>query len=72
MLHGRQVQDIIKIAAEDTTLTVSNTKGGKATFPVPSGTEIEFHVPGLHYDRALSYALSLAIFLMQSHSTVLA
>ena len=53
MLHGRQVQDIIKIAAEDTTLTVSNTRGGKATFPVPSGTEIEFHVPGLHYNRAL-------------------
>jgi hypothetical protein len=72
MLHGRQVQDIIKIAAEDTTLTVSNTKGGKTTFPVPSGTEIEFHVPGLHYNRALRYVLSLAIVLMQSHSTVLA
>lgn len=72
MLCGRQVQDIIKIAAEDTTLTVSNAKGGKTTFPVPSGTEIEFHVPGLHYNRTLSDTLSLVLVFMQSYSTVLA
>jgi len=44
------VQGIPKIAAEDTTLTVSNAEGGKTTFPVPAGTEIEFHVPALHHN----------------------
>ena len=39
------------MAAEDTALTVSNADGGKTTFPVPAGTEIEFHVPALHYNR---------------------
>jgi len=39
-----------KIAAEDTTLTVSNAKGGKTTFPVPSGTMVDLHVAGLHYN----------------------
>jgi hypothetical protein len=42
------------MATEDTTLTVNNAHGGKTTFPVPSGTEICFHVPGLHYNRTLS------------------
>ncbi|KAH9041172.1 cytochrome P450 [Lactarius hengduanensis] len=41
---------IYKKATEDTNLTVGNADGGKTTFPVPSGTEIEFHVPGLHYN----------------------
>ncbi|KAN0136291.1 cytochrome P450 monooxygenase [Lactarius tabidus] len=41
---------IHKKAAEDTSLTVDNADGGKTTFPVPAGTEIEFHVPGLHYN----------------------
>jgi hypothetical protein len=49
---SHQVHGIPKMAAEDTTLTVSNAEGGKTTFPVPSGTEIELHVPGLHYNRA--------------------
>jgi len=44
------VQDIPKRAAEDTTLTLSNAQGGKTTFPVPAGTDIELHVPGLHYN----------------------
>ena|SRR6266702_2175881 len=39
---------------EDTSLTVSNADGGKTTFPVPSGTEIDFHVPALHYNRMSS------------------
>jgi len=44
------VESIPKIVAEDTTLTVSNDDGGKTTFPVPSGTGITLHVPGLHYN----------------------
>jgi len=44
------VHDIPKMAAEDTTLTVSNTDGGKTTFPIPSGTYIELHVAGLHHN----------------------
>jgi len=44
------VPGIPKIAAEDTTLTVNNTYGEKTTFPVPSGTEVEIHVAGLHYN----------------------
>ncbi len=38
---------------EDTTLKVSNAGGGMTTFPVSSGTEIELHIPGLHYNRTL-------------------
>ncbi|KAF8474413.1 614/534 cytochrome P450 [Russula ochroleuca] len=41
---------IPKVSTQDTTLTVSNADGGKSTFPVPSGTEIDFHVPGLHHN----------------------
>jgi len=41
---------IPKVAAEDTTLTVSNAVGGRTTFPVASGTEIELNVVGLHYN----------------------
>ncbi|KAN0113944.1 Cytochrome P450 [Russula decolorans] len=44
------VTGIPKIAAQDTTLTVSNVNGEKTTFPVPSGTQVELHVPGLHYN----------------------
>ncbi|KAI0279042.1 cytochrome P450 [Russula aff. rugulosa BPL654] len=41
---------IPKIATEDTTLTVGNVDGGMTTFPVPSGTQIDIHVPGLHFN----------------------
>ena len=52
MAHGSpQAPTIHKFAAEDTSLTVDNAYGGKTTFPVPAGTEIEFHIPGLHYNR---------------------
>jgi len=44
------VPAISKEAAEDTSLTVANADGGKTTFPVPSGTEIRLHIPGLHYN----------------------
>jgi hypothetical protein len=64
---------IPKVAAQDTTLTVSNADGGMTTFPVPSGTDISLHVPGLHYNRTLSGFVSLACghVLMEFHSAVL-
>ena len=61
-----QVVNIPKVAAKDTTLTVSNVNGGKTTFPVPSGTEIDIHVPGLHYNRTLSGIVSWGQVLMKS------
>ncbi len=51
--YGEQVPIIPKFATQDTTLTVTNADGGKTTFPVPSGTETNLHVPGLHYNRTL-------------------
>jgi hypothetical protein len=51
--HDNQVTDIPKVTAQDTTLTVSNVNGGETTFPVPSGTQVDLHVPGLHYNRTL-------------------
>ncbi|KAI0279053.1 cytochrome P450 [Russula aff. rugulosa BPL654] len=51
LLHyDNQAAGIPKVTAQDTTLTVSNVNGGKTTFPVPSGTLVELHVPGLHYN----------------------
>jgi len=50
MPYGHKVTNIPKVAAEDTTLTVANADGGKMTFPVVSGTGINLHVPGLHYN----------------------
>ncbi|KAH9057200.1 cytochrome P450 [Lactarius vividus] len=44
------VSSIPKYATEDTSLTVANANGGETTFPVPSGTRVDFHVPGLHYN----------------------
>jgi len=50
---GDQMAVVPKIAAKDTTLTVSNADGGRTTFPVPAGTDIGLHVAGLHYNRML-------------------
>ena len=55
---GDQVATVPKIATQDTTLTVNNIGGGKTTFPVPSGTEIFFHIAGLHRNRRLSGSVS--------------
>jgi hypothetical protein len=63
--YGDQVTTIPKIAAQDTTLTVSNADGGKTTFPVPSGTEVDIHVPGLHHNRTLSGFVSWGQVLMK-------
>ena len=68
---GHKAPYIPKIAAEDTTLTVSNADGGKTTFPVLSGTEIRLHVPGLHYNRELSDIVSRGQVLIKSLSAVL-
>ena len=57
--YGGQVSNILKVAAQDTVLTVNKVDGGKTTFPVQSGMEIDIHVPGLHYNRTLSGFLYL-------------
>jgi hypothetical protein len=69
--YGDQVTNIPKVSAQDTTLTVSNANGGKTTFPVPSGTEIDLHVAGLHNNRTLSGIASWVQVLMMSCSAVL-
>jgi hypothetical protein len=58
LIHSPPVPNVPKVASEDTTLTVSNADGGKTTFPVTAGTEINLHVPGLHYNRMLNCMLS--------------
>ncbi|KZV66717.1 cytochrome P450 [Peniophora sp. CONT] len=42
------IPTIPKYSAEDTALNVKGADGQTTTIPVPKGTEIEFHVPGLH------------------------
>jgi hypothetical protein len=74
MIHyhdGGQVPLIPKVAAEDTTLSVSNVDGGMTTFPVSSGTEIDIHVPGLHYNGTLCGTAPWGQVLMNSHSALL-
>jgi hypothetical protein len=71
MRYGDQVANTPKIAAQDATLTVCKVDGGKTTFPVPSGTEVELHVPGLHHNRTLSSFVSWGKVLMMSCSTIL-
>ncbi|KAH9998677.1 cytochrome P450 [Russula vinacea] len=44
------VTNVPKVAAQDTTLTVDNIDGGRTTFPVPSGMQIDIHVAALHYN----------------------
>jgi hypothetical protein len=69
--YGSKAPYIPKIAAEDTTLTVSNADGGTTTFPVLSGTEIKIHVPGIHYNRTLSDTVFRGMGFMGSRSTIL-
>ncbi|GJE92931.1 cytochrome P450 [Phanerochaete sordida] len=44
------VTGIPKIAAEDTTLVATDYNGNKITIPVPEGSGVTLHVPGLHYN----------------------
>jgi hypothetical protein len=69
--YDGQVTGIPKVAAQDTTLTVSNANGGKTTFPVPSGTQVDLHAPGLHYNRTLVALCDGGQDLMKFHSTIL-
>ena len=69
--YGDQVGIIPKVAAQDTTLTVNNSNGGTTTFPVPSGTNIDLHVPGLHYNRTLDGFVSYGHSLIEFQSTIL-
>ena len=69
--YDDQVVDIPKTAAQDTTLTVSNVDGGKTTFPVPSGTDIDIHVAALHYNRTLSDSILRGQVFMKYCSAVL-
>ena len=71
MRYGNQVTGIPKVAAQDTTLTVSNANGGTTTFPVPSGTHVEIHAPGLHYNRMLVALCHGEQVLMTLDSTIL-
>jgi hypothetical protein len=72
MIRYDQAATIPKVAAQDTTLTVSNVNGGKTTFPVPSGTQVELHVPGLHYNRMTLVSLCHGVHvLMKFHSAIL-
>jgi hypothetical protein len=69
--YDNQVAGIPKVTVQDTTLTVSNVNGGKTTFPVPSGTHVELHVPGLHYNRTLVAFCHGGQVLMRFYSTIL-
>ena len=69
--YDDQVTGIPKVTAQDTTLTVSNVNGEKTTFPVPSGTHVELHAPGLHYNRTLAALCHGGQVLMKFHSTIL-
>ncbi|KAJ3520439.1 hypothetical protein NM688_g9161 [Phlebia brevispora] len=44
------VHSIPKSVAEDTSITVINVAGDKVTIPMPSGSNISMHMPGLHYN----------------------
>jgi len=44
------VPNIPKTSAIDTTITVSNEAGGNVILPVPKGTMLVIHTPGLHHN----------------------
>jgi hypothetical protein len=60
-----QAPSVPKRAAEDTVLTVNNADGGKTTFPVPAGTEVQLHFPALHYNRMSSLFPSQGLVLTE-------
>lgn len=51
-MYLKQVINIPKYAAEDTTLTTSTIDGTPVVVPIPAGSAITMHVPGLHYNSA--------------------
>lgn len=54
------VVSIPKRVEEDTMITITNTAGERTTIPMPKGSTISLHAPGLHYNRTL---VSLIILL---------
>lgn len=40
-----------KVASEDSVLYTLNAAGEKIPVPVPKGSDIMFHIPGLHHNR---------------------
>lgn len=51
---------IPKQSAEDTSFTTTNAYGEKRTIPVPKGTYVTVHTPGLHNNRTLLLLLLAA------------
>ena len=45
------VPSIPKSVAEDTSITITNVAGARTTVPMPRGSSISMHIPGLHYNR---------------------
>ncbi|EKM58127.1 uncharacterized protein PHACADRAFT_58785, partial [Phanerochaete carnosa HHB-10118-sp] len=44
------VHSIPKSVAEDTAITITNAAGARTTIPMPKGSSISLHTPGLHYN----------------------
>nr|BAL05166.1 cytochrome P450 [Phanerodontia chrysosporium] len=44
------VNSIPKSVAEDTAITITNADGERTTVPMPRGSSISIHTPGLHYN----------------------
>ncbi|KAJ7807793.1 cytochrome P450 [Mycena leptocephala] len=44
------VHNIPKMSAEDTSIVVGNSDGATTAIPCPTGTYINIHTPGLHYN----------------------
>lgn len=48
------VVSIPKRVEEDTAITITNAAGERTTIPMPEGSNISMHVPGLHYNRTFT------------------
>lgn len=53
---------IPKQSAEDTSFTTTNAAGEKRTIPVPKGTFVTVHTPGLHNNRTSCSLIYLPVF----------
>ena len=54
------VHSIPKCVAEDTAITITNAAGEQTTLPMPQGSNISIHTPGLHYNREPSFGYRAA------------
>jgi hypothetical protein len=70
-LYDDRAANIPKIAAPDIAFTMSKADVEKTASPIPSGTEVEIHVSGLHYNRTLSGFVSWGQVVMTSGSAIL-